>query len=146
MQVYCDKHDLDAIFYSADSFTDDSSNPLPRNRYCRPDLLTNKIMTGVDFFIKSVHSNSYWPSACLYLVRREIAEEIKFVPNIYHEDNLYTTQLLSHPHLVRLMAVNSPLYLRRLHASSITGTAKNLKHAEGYLQVYNELLKVIDTT
>ncbi|WP_435235556.1 glycosyltransferase family 2 protein [Psychromonas sp. PT13] len=110
------------------------------SRYSRS---STKIMAGRELFNSCVREQ-FIASACLYVVRRKILDNLRFFPGIYHEDNLFTVQLLVNNVVQRAVNDNNIIYYRRIRPGSITQVSVTDKHANGYCRIaeelYNEVL------
>jgi glycosyltransferase involved in cell wall biosynthesis len=138
----CTKLNLDLFFYTASSFYGDDKTETFNDPYFRRSAdVIDRVMKGREFLVRGYESDSLLPSACLFLVRRAIANQLSFFPGIYHEDNLYMARLLLSHDLDAVMATNDTLYKRRLREGSITAQF-SLKHASDYLAVHGELLNL----
>ncbi|MDN4504247.1 glycosyltransferase [Alteromonadaceae bacterium BrNp21-10] len=107
--------------------------------YERPSLLG--VFSGTELFNEMIRLQKYNTSACMYIFRQSAMSDIQFYPNIYHEDNLFTTQLLLSQKLKRVSIYPLVVYLRRVRNNSIMTEVKSLKHLLGFWTVYEELKK-----
>lgn len=107
-------------------------------RYERPIELLNKIETGAKIFSELIKRH-YHPSACLYVFKKSLIEDLRFYPNIYHEDNIFTTQLLSLAQTRKVIVGPINLYIRRVRPDSITTQKTCIKHVNGLLKAYEIL-------
>lgn len=84
-------------------------------------------------------------AACCYAFRRNILGDLRFMSGIYHEDELFTPQLLLRAK--GLVSLNVRAYLYRQRAGSITHARDNAKKqkrlndAERVIMALNELSK-----
>lgn len=134
---------LDALFFSSDVFMDEDLCTTKSHLYSRPKNICDKIISGIDFFNYSMELKKYIVSSCMFICSREAVGQLRFYPNIYHEDNLFTTQLLISGRLNRVYCIDDSLYHRRVRANSITTQIKSKKHIEGLIVVVKELNKLI---
>ncbi|PMO31943.1 glycosyltransferase family 2 protein [Vibrio breoganii] len=136
--------DLDCLLYEAAVFYDEGYNSVrPNLNYQRPKQLSNQILDGPELFSKLIKLERYSVSACMYVFKKELLGELKFYEGIYHEDVLFTTQLLLSGQFNRCLCQNIELYERRIREGSITTSEKSLKHVSGYFTVYNQLLSTL---
>ncbi len=128
-----DEDRLDMLFFSAKTFYESvvlaRSNPEPQaNRADVPG-----VMTGAQMYVAMEASGAFRPSACFYLVRRELVEDagLRFVEGIIHEDLLFTMQLV--PLAARCAFLNECFYQRRMRAGSTMTTARGIRNVQGHL-------------
>ncbi len=135
---------LDCCLYSGDSFynTPEDVNISKAITYKKSENLTGLIKSGRALFCDMVFSNSNVSSACMYIFKRNSLGEIQFYPNIYHEDDLFSANMLFQKTMAKVAIIDLPVYLRRLRANSITTEPKSVRHIIGYHTVYNELRKL----
>tara|TARA_R110001583_G_scaffold10782_16_gene49640 strand:+ start:12782 stop:13765 length:984 start_codon:yes stop_codon:yes gene_type:complete len=142
---YLENEKLDCLFFESTIFYDDNTDLSFYLDYSRPQSILKKIESGENIFTEMMKVNSYNVSACMYILSRNLLDDIKFLPGIYHEDSLFTTQVLLSNKSKRVACIDNRLYLRRIRQGSIMTINKTRKHVEGYEKVYDELLK-IDTS
>lgn len=140
---HCQKSSVDILMFGVKAFTE-SQNSLEavESMYQRNGDILDHMRSGCEYFTISVAKDMFYPSACLYALRLGIARGLKFYPGIYHEDNLYTAQLLFSEQCKSTYVIADALYLRRIREGSITTASASMKHAEGYLTVYKELVSM----
>ncbi|BBP45268.1 hypothetical protein THMIRHAS_06410 [Thiosulfatimonas sediminis] len=140
---YISQYGVNTVFFSGCAFNDGHSDELARYfDYERPVELHQKKMPSEQLFIELNKQNKYSVSACLYLTLKNNLSDLRFYPAIYHEDNLFTTQLLLKDKSAEAMCVSDVLFYRRVRPGSIMTEAKSMKHVEGYIIVSEQLLKV----
>jgi glycosyltransferase involved in cell wall biosynthesis len=134
-------NDLDCLFFEATIFYDcHYAGKCIDNKYQRPLSLVNKVMTGEFIFNQLILQQKFFPSACMYILKRELLETgLKFFEGIYHEDNLFTTKLCLLEKSKRFSCCKIALYQRRIRSNSIMTERKTLRHIEGYEIVFDEL-------
>ena len=137
---YCSDGNLDILFFNAEAFYESGFKSKHLPNYER--IVTHSPQSGEDYFYEQVRQESFIPSACLYVHKREVSSTIRFYPGIYHEDNLFTCQLLLVDRSKSVLAIDDKLYLRRMREDSITSVDKRPEHAEGYWVVLNELINM----
>src|SRR5262245_18226622 len=79
------------------------------------------------------------PSACLYMFNRRLVENIRVLPGILHEDNLFTERLLVENGSVQVVGISDAFLHRRVQLSSIATMTQTHAHAEGFFQVAEHL-------
>lgn len=89
----------------------DFTRNLSQKRYQKAFL---SFRSGVDFLRK----RNMRSSACCYMFRREILGDLRFLPGIVHEDELFTPQLLLKAELV--FVVGCTPYYYRVRTNTIT--------------------------
>lgn len=136
------ENDLDIVLFSGKAFADGvDSNKVARMNYKRPEHLLNKTMSTdllFDEFVKS----SFIVSACFYLFKKDMVKNIRFKPGIYHEDNLFTSQLLLQNSQFKGVCINDEFFQRRVRPNSIMTIDKNLAHIEGHIAVAEGLVQL----
>ncbi|GAB3382749.1 glycosyltransferase family 2 protein [Azotobacter armeniacus] len=138
-------HRVDIVFFAAEIFFDglDETSTLSRRFSCERALdLQNKCFSAHTFFSQSIKLKNYLASACLYAYKRNRLDNIKFYPDLLHEDNLFTTRILLENKQTVVKCIPDKLYNRRIRPDSIMTQKKQEKHVNGYLVVAEELLKL----
>lgn len=80
-------------------------------------------------------------SPCCYIFKREAFDSLRFIPNIYHEDNpFYIELILSNP-ASSCYVLDKELFLRRVRYGSVMTSEKSIKHAIGYVVAIERLLE-----
>lgn len=140
-------NEADIIFYSANTFLDQGSQGLTTKGFKYKRSNTHKALetTSGMYFKNSIENNNYVVSPCLFAAKKSAIGKIRFYPGIYHEDNLFTTRLLIENCKLRISYSDLKLYNRRIRENSIMTQRKVTKHAEGYIVVTEELLKIRNT-
>lgn len=138
MEEFSNKYDV--IFYNGFSFFDEDDNTKPIKQYDKPAQLYDNIYTGKTAIEKMLDLNSYKVSACMYAIRRESLSNLKFYPGIYHEDNIFTTELLLNENVKRVTFKNIDVYKRRVRDGSITTIKPNQSHLDGYIFSFKFLI------
>ncbi len=135
---------LDMFIYSASSF-DDSNSLIRTHDYHHQNESLNRVLTGKAFFYQAIENKSFHTSPCIYIVKRSLMTNIAFKPDIIHEDNLFTPQVLLSDNCRRIFVTNKTYYQRRVHQHSTTGGNKTIHHAKGLFSVYSMLVEWIRT-
>ena len=128
-----DADNLDLLFFSAITFYEKSklarTNPEKQdNRQSIPGILN-----GPEMYIQMERTESFRPSACLYLMRRDLIESLnlRFEEGIIHEDLLFTMLIV--PHAQRCAFLNDTFYQRRMRPGSTMTTARGVRNIHGHL-------------
>lgn len=136
------KNNLDAIFFGSDIIMDGVDLSLINKfNYERPVALLNKCTTGEEFFSVSINTSKYIVSPCMYICSKLAIKDLKFFPNILHEDNLFTSKLLISGRLKRVSCLGEKLYQRRLRPGSIMTQEMTRKNIDGYFIVAKLLIE-----
>ena len=137
------KEGLDVVCFDAKAFFNDdwASESSFIFDYSRKDLLPQGVYNGKDFLSLLVFGNGYKASVCLYIAKRELTQglSLSFFKGIYHEDELFTPQLLLNAQKVGYLP--SPFFKRRIRHGSIMQTAFSPKNLRSYMVVVDELCK-----
>lgn len=104
----------------------------------------SNVMSGVDFYRRTLDNNDFYPSCCLIFSKREIIEKngLRFYEGILHEDNLFNFQFTSL--CDRVAVLNEPLYYRRWRPGSITKSINWLEKNRAMCISAEEADKFID--
>lgn len=135
----CLRNDLDFVFFDADSFSEEGVLSSVFD-YHRTHLFENQnVYSGNEMLVTMLDKNLYRASACLSFIKREflIHSQLTFYPGIFHEDELFTSQLYLHAQ--RVSCIQRTLYFRRMRNGSIMITKFAYKNIEGYLTIVGEL-------
>ena len=106
------------------------------------DIAIEGPMTGASY----LHNHNLRASACGYLFRRLMLDNLRFTPGIYHEDEEFTPQLLLRAETVA--STNAPAYYYRHRQHSITTETdkrKVIKRLNDSLTVIRKLHRIADT-
>lgn len=133
--------ELDLIVFNGESFLDGSLNKkvnLNQYNYDRVNSY-NDVEPGKELFIKMINNNEFFPSPCLYLVRRDVIEKnnIKFIENIIHEDEIFTINIFLYS--MKTKYLKEKLFKRRIRNNSTMTSSNYLKKLDGYIRVFKEL-------
>lgn len=117
-------HDLDIIYFSGSPFWDTGyQNTKFKPNYSRIDFSAD---SGASAFYKMWQSNTYSPSACLYICKKEILikNNIFFPERIIHEDNYFTFFLILS--CTKHLSTSANYYKRRIRQNSVmTGSERD---------------------
>ena len=119
---------LDQVIFSSEVFLDagsEASDNLKRqagnfkNYYQLPAELCDKVMSGDEFFIRSMRANKFFASQPLRFYRLQPLREAgcHFPNGLLHEDNYFAPVALHFSK--RIVAVDRKYYLRRVRSDSI---------------------------
>ncbi len=114
------------------------------NKYYARKGEYGELLTGPEVMYQACVNNEFIASACLSVVKRSFIEkhEIRFIPNILHEDNPYTFEILLKSKSV--LVLKDKFYLRTVRPESITTKKKTIRNVWGYyvsFQKTQELLR-----
>ncbi len=136
------EENLDVIFFDADVFYDEPElkDSSPSFNY-RRGRSYDSVYSGQDLFTELYNNKEYFPSACLYMSRREYLTEngMKFHPGIIHEDNAFTFAAIINAE--KVSHVNKAFFLRRVRGNSIMTATVSFKNAYGYFVAYQDMVR-----
>ena len=136
----CEKNALDFIFFDADILNKEANFDIHIN-YQRKDCTNPDILyDGVQLFTLLVENSKYSPSPCLNLINTKFLNEInlRFLPGIIHEDQLFITLL--YLQAKRIMCIHEDFFKRRLRCDSIMTSKFSLKNMDSYFIITDKLL------
>lgn len=139
----CEKDKLDSITFDAEVFYD--NDELIKNNkfnYNRKGKVPSNVMMGLQFYELLLRRKSYKSSVWLFFYKRDflIKNDIKFYPNILHEDEMFTSKILFYCNKIKY--ISNALFFRRVRENSIMTSSKSIKNALGYYTVAEELQKL----
>ncbi|ABG41571.1 glycosyl transferase, family 2 [Paraglaciecola sp. T6c] len=147
---------LDMVLFDGESFVDDKVTD-EHTREClntyliqgfKPDTYVRNapedVFSGGEFLVQQMNNNKFIASPVLYLYKLEKFKNIRFVPNIIHEDNAFSMELLVNDG--RVMAIPSSLYRRRIRKNSIMTAPKTMQNVNGHLGVLKRMAEVFNQT
>lgn len=142
-----ESRELELLFFNGKSFSEEDVHSHIVERY--KIFYTRKnsydlIYTGVDFFYNTYSNGDFLPSPCFQIARKDflIKNNIKFLPRVLHEDELYTFSELLFAN--RVGYIPDVLYNRRLRANSVMTTQGLFKNVYGYFRVSIEMIELLD--
>lgn len=141
--LLADSSDLDVVMFDAASLrepgVDDALWLKYHDHYTRKPHLEPR--SGV--VMVADLGDEYRPSACLYLVKRELLEDggLQFYPGIAHEDNLFTFTVMLRAG--RVSHVSTAHYARRVRPGSIVTALDRAASARGYFITYVEMVRAL---
>lgn len=135
---------LQVVFFNAETIFEspvaEQNNKTYGDYYIRKGSYPG-VYTGEELFIAFIQHWDFKPSACLLFVDRLFLQSIglRFYPQIYHEDNLFTICLMQKAE--KCMLYNKTLYRRLIRETSIVSGEKSVKHAYGFYICHREIMK-----
>jgi glycosyltransferase involved in cell wall biosynthesis len=147
---------LDILLFDGESFIDDKITDEKTRELLstyltkgfKPDTYVRNapsgVFSGANFLTNQMNNNKFIASPVLYLYKLETFQNIRFVPNIIHEDNAFTMELLVTNG--RVMATPTILYSRRIRKNSIMTSPKTMKNINGHLAVLMRMAEVFSET
>ena len=128
----------DVYLFAAEVFGDMSSPLAKTENYVR--LISSQRETGIEYLHR--YANQYFSaSACCYVASRKAINKLRFIPNVYYEDNPFIFRLLSDSN-ISIYANNEKLFLRRIRPNSIMTQAVSLKHYESMAVVTKAVAEI----
>ncbi len=129
-----EKENCDIVFFDAVSFADTNDFKVNQN-YIRKN--TYATASGYEVFSAMVTKKEFHSAVPLLFIKRDylINSKIRFVPDIYYEDMVFTFQLFNKA--FKVSQCSKSLYHRRYRKNSIMTSSKSIKHFTGCLAVYN---------
>lgn len=139
-----DKYDLDCLIGNGFRFEQDPQKPTETLLHHQS---WGQVVTGREWVIKSVHQNEWPHYVWLQLIKREflIGHQLAFIPNMLHEDILWTTELAEVTQRMGFCA--QALYGYRINPTSVTQSPDIellSQRATGYLDIIEKLLDKAD--
>lgn len=112
------KHDLDELYFSAQSFYDSRESHKKVQESYEGRLSFDGVTSGQELFTFFQTNGQFYPQGAFRMVRRSLIESnhIRFYEGIIHEDLLYTFRVLALSN--RSSFLNEALYMRRIRAGS----------------------------
>lgn len=141
--AFCEKKQLDFVFFDAEVFDTDLENPALVNsfNYQRKHFAPHIGMSGKDAFDQLLKSGEFFSSVCLLFINRDFLNQINltFEKGIVHEDQLFTSLLFFKANQVAYIPLS--FFLRRVRMHSIMTATYTMKNMESYFVVGHKLLK-----
>ena len=106
----------------------------------QPTLVYASAWISPDPLLYVMESGTYTPSACLNIINTEFLKSInlRFLPGIIHEDQLFTTLLYLQAE--RVMCIHEDFFKRRLRHDSIMTSKFSLRNMDSYFIITDKLL------
>jgi glycosyltransferase involved in cell wall biosynthesis len=124
-------HKPHAILFNSIVFTDGTNQFDTKLSESYTRNLTSPIKAGSSLLM-TAHNCRPIVSACMYIVRRDMANDTFFLPGALHEDNPYFAEVFFE-HIQTTIFIDAPLFLRRIRPNSIMSTATSVRNIDGYL-------------
>lgn len=127
-----EKDNSDIVFFDAVSFADTPDFTVKQN-YIRKNKY--KSDTGYNVFLALTQNQEFHSAVYLMLFKNDfiIQNNLRFVPDILHEDMIFTYQALCFARVVS--QCDKALYYRRYRKNSIMTSSKTNKHFESCIEV-----------
>lgn len=132
---------LDILLYDAKAF-DRTEHEIMVNEYIRENF-TEEVLSGREMLKELVDKKQYAASACMFLIKRKLIIEnnLKFMENILHEDELFTPIVLITAK--RVEHRGWPVYLRYIREGSIITSNNVLARMRSMEIVIVELIEFL---
>lgn len=134
-----DQKPYELIFFNAKVFFDNKE--LEEKGWSEYKRSSIGEIQSVSFFEKETINKSLIVSACCYSFKRDVYKDLRFIANIYHEDNPFFIHLIFKNQNASCYILDKELFLRRVRDNSIMTSKKTLKHFIGYSTSIQELLE-----
>lgn len=134
-----DQKPYELIFFNAKVFFDNKE--LEEKGWSEYKRSSIGEIQSVSFFEKETINKSLIVSACCYSFKRDVYKDLRFIANIYHEDNPFFIHLIFKNQNASCYILDKELFLRRVRDNSIMTSKKSLKHFLGYSTSIQELLE-----
>lgn len=117
-----------------------------QSKYRKLNASSFSRMTGIDFLVMCIKQKAYTPMAPQFLYRRLFLNEanFRFADGLYHEDELWTPEVLLKANSV--VIIDNPFYCYYTREGSITNANLTEKRATDYFKIaqkLNELYRTI---
>lgn len=136
----CETENLDFVIFNGETIKNPSSNIKLTYNHCT-NYDDNTLSDGLTILTKQLVNKIFTPSPCLSFIKANYlrTNNLKFYPNIIHEDQLFTFNL--YLKAKRISSIHRPLFKRRIRNNSTMTQRFSLKNMDGYFTVSNEILK-----
>ncbi len=136
----CETENLDFVIFNGETIKNPSSNIKLTYNHCTI-YDDNTSSDGLTILKKQLVNKIFTPSPCLSFIKANYlrTNNLKFYPNIIHEDQLFTFNL--YLKAKRISSIPRPLFKRRIRNNSTMTQRFSLKNMNGYFTVSNEILK-----
>lgn len=135
----CEENTLDFVFFDADILNKDTNYNINLNYQRKECTSSDTLYNGIQIFTILIENNKYSPSACLNFINTKFLKRINllFLPEIIHEDQLFTTLL--YLQASRVMCIHKDFFKRRLRDNSIMTSEFSLKNMDSYFIITDKL-------
>lgn len=136
----CETENLDFVIFNGETIKNPSSNIKLTYNHCT-SYDDNTLSDGLTILKKQLANKIFTSSPCLSFIKANYlrTNNLKFYPNIIHEDQLFTFNL--YLKAKRISSIPRPLFKRRIRNNSTMTQRFSLKNMNGYFTVSNEILK-----
>ncbi len=141
-----DSDDLDVLLFDAEPFREPGVHDDQWGQfatYYSRSREYSEVVSGPELAATMRRNHDYLPSACLYLVRRALVDDIalQFRPGITHEDNIATFALLLNAG--RAAHCLTSFYARRVRAGSISTVDDVAASFRGYFISFLDMSQIL---
>ena len=145
LNQYIENFQPELIFFEAKAvnyFSSTDSKATKRceemNKYYARSGDYKGLLTGPEVTEEAFKFGEFIASACLSVVKKSflLENKIEFIPNILHEDNAYTFELLLKSR--RVIVLKEKFYLRTLRPESITTSSTSIMNLWGYYSSFKK--------
>lgn len=130
-------NDADMILFNAKAFIDGMSERDVRKLDYTRNLSKPFYFDGNEVIYESLTSGKYIVQSCCFMYKKSLSLGLNFIPGILHEDNFFTTMLISRSK--NIVIDTNRYFQRRIRPGSITTVQKDHRHAHGYLSTLEGL-------
>lgn len=127
------EHSADMVFFDTELLFDGVQyNDEEFDYWQRSNSLKNSTFTGPGFFKANIDTDGYMNvMVSTYLAKNETVGNLRFVPGMIHEDNVFTPQILLNAN--RVVAIEKQLFRHRIRPESIMTSVIGKANLDGYL-------------
>lgn len=138
-----ESHEADAVFFNASTFFETKDLEKINEGMVHAgerNQLYGGIFTGAELGLKFLKNHEYTPSVPMALYKKEFIEScgLNFIPNIIHEDNLFTFNVFLLAK--KCIHISKPFYKRLIRGGSITNSLAAAKSFMGYAVSHFEMI------
>ena len=135
---------LDVLFYDGKiRYEEDKFDNSIRDGYYIRKNSYPEVYSGLDMLCRMQLNGDYRVTPCMQIASRKFIREsgIRFEECIYHEDNIYTFQVILNAK--RASHVSEAFYVRRVRRNSIMTVKHNWNHCYGYFVSFMALQNIL---
>lgn len=135
-----EENDLDFIFFDAVILNKNNDFDINLNYQRKECTNPDQLYSGIQIMSILTNNNCYSVSPCLYMINTSYLNTInlRFLPDIIHEDQLFSTLLYLQAN--RVMCIHEDFFKRRLRNDSIMTSNFSLKNINSYFIITDKLL------
>lgn len=137
--VYCTAKKQDAKIVTYDTICFDINGIASKQRYINR-FPQSKYFSENKYFSEMMNSGFFCSTVWSYFFKREIINNIRFIPYIYYEDTPFLYELLMER--ISVYYLNRIIYEHRLHSDSIMGSELNYKKVKSNFIVLKQLVRI----